>query len=65
MDIEQIQDESLHFIQRLDAAAFEMFTRGDTTAERYREMALEIRNIQRQTVDMLFGINMLNIAARE
>jgi hypothetical protein len=65
MDTAAIQDEALHFIQQLDAAAFEAFTRGDTSAERYRDTARQIRNIQRITVDILYGVNGMTNTARE
>jgi hypothetical protein len=63
MDTEAIRDDALQFIQQLDAVAFEAFTVGVMSGERYREMARHIGIIQRLTVDILDGVNrMLNEA---
>jgi hypothetical protein len=65
MDTAAIQDEALHFIQQLDAAAFEAFTVGHISGERYRDTARQIGTIQRITVDILYGVNGMTNAARE
>jgi len=53
---EQIQDEALHFIQSIDAAAYEAYAIGDITPDRYRRMAEKIAEYQRQTENMLYTL---------
>ena len=65
MNTDTIQDEALHFIQQLDAAAFEAYLQGDCTGERYREIAGHIATVQRLTVGILYGVNAAQYTARE
>ena len=55
MDKGAIQDEALRVIQMMDAAAFEAFTSGEISGERYREMAGHIGAIQKLMINILYG----------